>query len=281
MSEIASQITSLTTVYSIVYSDADQRKHQSSESLAFMRGIHRGPVNSPHKWPVTRKMFPFDNVIMSVWPSIKPAFLWSKVTTLWMITSRTFYWQHHNCDKIFIAHYFSPTGDERTSAEIMAWHQAISKPWGGGGGGGGVHFTNKDHVSQLLKAHLEPKMKKKIRFTFFMSFWNILCVYLDHLQYLDRKKLVRQICFAHSDLQCLSSQATQHFVHRFLHTNKNVISKFRIIDICDCNAFPVQRDGGNHNCSDIYQTAVLICYVMSRFSYWITTPGAAYMRQWT
>ena len=64
MSAIASQITSLTIVYSIVYSDADQRKHQSSASLAFVRGIHRGPVNSPHKWPVTRKMFPFDDVIM-------------------------------------------------------------------------------------------------------------------------------------------------------------------------------------------------------------------------
>ena len=33
-------------------------------SLAFVRGIHRGAVNSPHKWPVTRKMFPFDDVIM-------------------------------------------------------------------------------------------------------------------------------------------------------------------------------------------------------------------------
>ena len=44
--------------------DADQRKHQSSASLAFVQGIHRGPVNSPHKWPVTRKMFPFDDVIM-------------------------------------------------------------------------------------------------------------------------------------------------------------------------------------------------------------------------
>ena len=61
---VASQITSLTIVYSTVYSDADQRKHQSSASLAFVRGIHRGPVNSPHKWPVTRKMFPFDDVIM-------------------------------------------------------------------------------------------------------------------------------------------------------------------------------------------------------------------------
>ena len=64
MGAIASQITSHTIVYSTVYSDADQRKHQSSASLAFVRGIHRGPVNSPHKWPVTRKMFPFDNVIM-------------------------------------------------------------------------------------------------------------------------------------------------------------------------------------------------------------------------
>ena len=64
MGTVASQITSLTIVYSTVYSGADQRKHQSSASLAFVRGIHRGPVNSPHKWPVTRKMFPFDDVIM-------------------------------------------------------------------------------------------------------------------------------------------------------------------------------------------------------------------------
>ena len=64
MDAIASQITSLTIVYSIVYSGAGQSKHQSSASLAFVWGIHRGPVNSPHKWPVTRKMFPFDDVIM-------------------------------------------------------------------------------------------------------------------------------------------------------------------------------------------------------------------------
>ena len=49
MSTIASHITSLMIVYSIVYSDADQRKHQSSASLALVRGIHRGPVNSPRK----------------------------------------------------------------------------------------------------------------------------------------------------------------------------------------------------------------------------------------
>ena len=64
MSAIASQITSLAIVYSTLYSGADQRKFQSSASLAFVRGIHRWPVNSPHKGSVTRKMFPFDDVIM-------------------------------------------------------------------------------------------------------------------------------------------------------------------------------------------------------------------------
>ena len=65
MGAIASHITSLTIVYSTVYSGADQRKHESSASLAFVRRIHRGSVNSPHKWPCTRKMFPFNDVIMN------------------------------------------------------------------------------------------------------------------------------------------------------------------------------------------------------------------------
>ena len=64
MDTIASQITSLTIVYSTVYSDADQRKHQRSASLAFVRGNYQGPVDFPHKWPLTRKLFPFDDVIM-------------------------------------------------------------------------------------------------------------------------------------------------------------------------------------------------------------------------
>ena len=46
------------------YSGADQGKHQNSSSLAFVWGIQRWLVNSPHKWPVTRKMVPFDHVIM-------------------------------------------------------------------------------------------------------------------------------------------------------------------------------------------------------------------------
>ena len=60
----ASKITRHTFVYSTAYSGADQRTLQSSASLTFVRRIHRGLVNSSHKWPVTRKMFPFDDAIM-------------------------------------------------------------------------------------------------------------------------------------------------------------------------------------------------------------------------
>ena len=58
------QITGVSMVYSTVCSGEDQRKHQSSVSLAFVRGIHWSPVNSPHKRTVTRKVFSIDDVIM-------------------------------------------------------------------------------------------------------------------------------------------------------------------------------------------------------------------------
>ena len=64
MGTMASRITNLIIAYSTVYSGADQIKYQGFASLAFVRGINRWPVNSSHKWPVTRKMFPFDDVIM-------------------------------------------------------------------------------------------------------------------------------------------------------------------------------------------------------------------------
>ena len=64
MSPMASQITGVSIVCSAVCSGADQRKHQSSASMTFIRGIHRWPVNSPHKGPITRKMFTFDDIIM-------------------------------------------------------------------------------------------------------------------------------------------------------------------------------------------------------------------------
>ena len=70
MDAIAFQITSLTIVYLTIYSGANQRKDQRSAPLAFVWGIHRWPMNSPHKWSVTRKMVPFDDFIMRV-PDLK------------------------------------------------------------------------------------------------------------------------------------------------------------------------------------------------------------------
>ena len=64
MCTMASQITGVSTVCSTVCTGADQRKHQSFASLAFVMGIHRWPVYSPQKGPVARKMFSFDDVIM-------------------------------------------------------------------------------------------------------------------------------------------------------------------------------------------------------------------------
>ena len=87
MGMLASQITSLTIVYSIVYSDADQRKHQSSASLAFVRGFHRGPVNSPHKWPV-----PFDDVIMLFGVQFRQCFGTEQSRTIAKINDDPLHW---------------------------------------------------------------------------------------------------------------------------------------------------------------------------------------------
>ena len=63
---MASQITRVSLVCLTVFVGANQRKHQSSASLAFMRGTHRWPLDSPHKGRVTQKMFPFDDIIMII-----------------------------------------------------------------------------------------------------------------------------------------------------------------------------------------------------------------------
>ena len=94
MGAMVSQITSLTLVYATVYSGVDPRKHQSSPSLAFVRGIHRWPVYSPHKVSVTRKMFPFNDVIMSAgWA--KPVALlygtWDLLMFMYVCQVRTLY----------------------------------------------------------------------------------------------------------------------------------------------------------------------------------------------
>ena len=82
MGAMAPPITSRTNVFSSFYTGADHRKHQSSASLAFVRGIQGWPVNSPHKGPVTRKMFPFDAVIMSY---VTPSLEWISAFILWCL----------------------------------------------------------------------------------------------------------------------------------------------------------------------------------------------------
>ena len=116
MSAMASQITGVSLVWSTVCSGSDQRKHQSSASLAYVRGIHRWPVNSPHKGPVTPKMFLFDDVIMILtnlsWCTVHrsgcccdtllhssgPAFTRTHVIYYWLGTSRMFLWSSSSCD---------------------------------------------------------------------------------------------------------------------------------------------------------------------------------------
>ena len=104
MSAMPYQITSLTIDYSTVYSGADQGKHQSSASLAFVRGIHRWPVNSPHKGPVKRKMFPFDDVI--IWtrfcqPLFRCGYIISFVGNMWCVDPQlTFFHWHPNTDRL-------------------------------------------------------------------------------------------------------------------------------------------------------------------------------------
>ena len=103
---MASQITSLMIVYWTVYSGADQRKHPSCASLAFVRGIHRWPVNLPQKGPVTRKMFTFDDVIMNVY--ILPEPNHSKVQqlqTLCLITGAC--WLFDKRDRLPLSEYKS------------------------------------------------------------------------------------------------------------------------------------------------------------------------------
>ena len=107
MSAVVSQITGVSMVYPTVCLGTDQRKHQSSASLAFVRGIHQWLVDSPHKAPVTRKMFPFDDVIM-IFPM------------LWRVM---YYWWSYRCFKATI-------DDKPVLLQVMTWclYDAKSSP---------------------------------------------------------------------------------------------------------------------------------------------------------
>ena len=147
ISTMASQITSLTIVYSTIYLGADQRKHQSSASMAFVRGIHWWPVNSLHKWPVTLKMFPFDDVIMcnkffkNVWDSqaVKGQFLYSdrvvfheigikmsRQGVLMMMPPMSYMWGPHHTKHSSTIHwqamFCTPQGHV-----LQLWHDPVTR----------------------------------------------------------------------------------------------------------------------------------------------------------
>ena len=119
MSAMASQTTSFAIVYSTVYSGANQRKHQNSVSLAFVWGTHRWPVNCPHKWLVTRKMFPCDDVIkisrQGAGCKATSCFLLFRVHSKWPMKSRAIYrylafkFQSLYQISMFILHVMQPT----------------------------------------------------------------------------------------------------------------------------------------------------------------------------
>ena len=92
MSAMTSQITSVSIVYSTVCSGVDQRKHQIDASLVFVCGIHRWPMNSPQKGPVTLKMLQFDDIIMHMCIAylIK---LWSMPEFLYGLSWSFIFWQ--------------------------------------------------------------------------------------------------------------------------------------------------------------------------------------------
>ena len=109
MIAVTSKITCLTIVYSTVYSGADQGKHQISASLAFVRGIHRWPMNSSHKGSITRKCF---HLMTSSW------FWWGcSICSFWipviygsiLLRSPDWHWDNRN---------------------ILQWRTSQWAPWG-------------------------------------------------------------------------------------------------------------------------------------------------------
>ena len=122
MSTMASQITSVSIVFSTVCSGTDQRKHQSSTSLAFVRGIHWWPMNSPHKGPVTRKKFTFDDVI--VFYCFHRQEIWMKfwMSNFQVIFCAFFIHIWYICCEIVLKWMpLDNSDDKSTLVKVMAW----------------------------------------------------------------------------------------------------------------------------------------------------------------
>ena len=76
-------------------------------------GTHRWPVDSPHKWPVTRKMLLFDDVIMEPWKK-SCIFLNENVCIFIEVLLKFFHW--------------GPVTNKPALVEIIAWCRTSDKP---------------------------------------------------------------------------------------------------------------------------------------------------------
>ena len=129
MSPMASQITSLTVAYSTVYSCTDDWKHLSSASLAFVWGIHRRPMNSPNKWPVTRKIFPFDDVIMIQMFVVYCGLLWFRLVHTISIAWLLHWHMHGYIIKTTLTNMVGYIA--WTHCTLMIWYNHHNKIWHG------------------------------------------------------------------------------------------------------------------------------------------------------
>ena len=153
-STMVPQITCVSSVYATLASGADQRKYQSFASLAFVRGIHRWPMNSSHKGPVT-----LENV--SIWwchhvmvmasktaEGLATVMIYYQSTACcacanlnslpwrkWPPFCRQHFQMHFHewkvCISILISLRFVPKGpiDNKSAlVQVMAWHQKGDTP---------------------------------------------------------------------------------------------------------------------------------------------------------
>ena len=120
MSSIASQITSLAVVYSTVYSDTDQRKHQSSVWLAFVWGIHRDRWNPRTQGQLRGKCF---HLMTSSW---KPEEGWGSVMLSW------WRYQMETFSALLAVCEGNPPVTDRSLSQRPEWRGALLCAWKNG-----------------------------------------------------------------------------------------------------------------------------------------------------
>ena len=129
------------------------RKYQSFASLAFVRGIRRGPVNSPHKRPVTRKMFPFDDVIMrtAAMPSVVEIMAQNHQSGIWFISEPHFLYELSTHIKQYLCHYMY--NDVTVKATQITGHSSVCSLVGLGWDGYLEGMDSEQSSKYTLTAH--------------------------------------------------------------------------------------------------------------------------------